>query len=151
MNITVLIGRLVRDPEVALTANGKSYCKFTLAVNRPYKGPNERAQADFINCVAWGATADNLAKYMTKGSQVAVEGSIRTGSYDDKSGRKVYTTDVVVAKIEFLSKVEQNAPQQQTNVYGNVEENQNHFNNQEQANPFDGLDQPMVSNDDLPF
>lgn len=94
MNIVMLIGRLTGDPE--LKQNEKyTQCKFTLAVNRIKEG------TDFINCIAWNKQAEAISKYLKKGSQVAIEGRIQTGSYDGKNG-KVYTTDVIVQNLNFI-------------------------------------------------
>ena len=95
MNNIILIGRLTKDPELKYTNNGKGNTRFTLAVSR------NKDEADFINCVAWEKTAENIAEYFKKGSQIAVQGAIRTGSYE-KDGRTVYTTDVWVYKFDFV-------------------------------------------------
>lgn len=99
MNKCVLIGRLTKDPELSfLPGSGKAKCRFTIAVNREYK----KDETDFINCVAWGKTAETISQYMTKGRQIAVSGSIRTGSFDKQDGTKVYTTDINVDHFEFV-------------------------------------------------
>lgn len=95
MNNIILIGRITKDPELKYTNNGKGNARFTLAVQR------NKEETDFINCVAWEKTAENIAEYFKKGSQIAVQGSIRTGSYE-KDGRTVYTTDVWVYKFDFV-------------------------------------------------
>lgn len=155
MNKTILIGRLTKDLELSHTNNNKSYCKFTVAVTRPYKSPSGESQADFINCIAWGGTADNLVKYMRKGSQIAVEGSIQTGSYEDTNGVRRFTTNVFVEKIEYLSKTESAGSNQQTNnsyqASSETQKNQEHFKQQESNNPFDNVGDFDVTNDDLPF
>lgn len=97
MNIVNLIGRLTKDPEVSVGGSGKTYCKFSLAVNRLGKD----AGADFINCVAFGKTADLIEKYLKKGSRLAVNGRIQTGKYE-KSGVTHYTTEIMVGTVEFL-------------------------------------------------
>ena len=94
MNKTFLTGRLTSDLELKSTQNEKSFCRFTLAVDRVKDG------ADFISCTAWGKTAENMCKYLGKGSKVAVVGRIETGSYE-KDGRKIYTTDIIVSELEF--------------------------------------------------
>ena len=95
MNIVMLIGRLTNDPE--LKQNEKyTQCKFTLAVNRIKEG------TDFINCIAWNKQAEAISKYLKKGSQLAIEGHIQTGSYEDKQGNKRYTTDVIVQSLNFI-------------------------------------------------
>lgn len=96
MNITVLVGRLTSDPQVKL-AGDTTVAKFTLAVNRFKKG-----EADFINCVAFGKTAENIANFFFKGNQIAIKGRIQTGSYDAQDGTKRYTTDVVVEGFDFI-------------------------------------------------
>lgn len=99
MNKVVLIGRLTKDPELKFAAGtGKGVCRFTLAVNRAYK----KDEADFINCVAFGKTAETIAQYITKGRELAISGSIRNGSYDAQDGTKRYTTDVIVDSFNFI-------------------------------------------------
>lgn len=101
MNSFELIGRLTKKPELAYNQNGNSYCRLTLAVNRPKKEDGTQ-DADFISCVAWKNTADTICKYLNKGSLIGLEGRIQTGSYDREDGTKVYTTDVLVSRIHFL-------------------------------------------------
>lgn len=103
MNRVELTGRLTKDVELRATANDKSVATFTLAVNRPITKDGEK-QADFINCKVWNKQAENLAKYCHKGDLIGIEGNIRTGSYDDKDNKKVYTTEVQAERIEFLNK-----------------------------------------------
>ncbi len=103
MNKVILIGRLARDPEMRSTASGINSTRFTLAVTRNFQNQNGERQADFINCVAWRRQAENIAKYCTKGTQVAVEGRIQTGSYDAQDGTKRYTTDIICDNVTFLS------------------------------------------------
>lgn len=100
MNKVILIGRLTKDPELNFAAgSGTAVTKFTLAINRAFK----KEETDFINCIAFGKTGETIAQYLTKGRQLAITGSIRTGSYDAKDGTKRYTTDVVVESFEFIS------------------------------------------------
>lgn len=101
MNRVELIGRLVRDPEIRVN-NDKSVAKFSLAVQRKYKNSDGRYEADFINCVAFGKTSEFIEKYFGKGSQIAIGGHIQTGSYTNKDGVKVYTTDVIADEAEFV-------------------------------------------------
>ena len=99
MNKVILIGRLTRDPELNFAAgSGTAVTRFSLAVTRPFK----KDETDFINCIAFGKTGETIAQYLTKGRQLAVTGSIRTGSYDAKDGTKRYTTDIVVDSFEFI-------------------------------------------------
>lgn len=103
MNKSILIGRIVRDPEMRTTQSGLNNTTFTLAVNRPFTNQDGEKEADFINCVAWIKQAENIAKYCNKGSQVAVEGRIQTRSYDAQDGSKRYVTEVIVENCMFLS------------------------------------------------
>lgn len=96
MNTVQLLGRMVKDPDINVTSN-TTVVKFTLAVNRFKKG-----EADFINCVAFGKTAENIANFFFKGNQIAIKGRIQTGSYDAQDGTKRYTTDVVVEGFDFI-------------------------------------------------
>lgn len=101
MNKVVLVGRLTRDPEVRYGgANNTAVARFTLAVDRRFKRENE-PNADFINCVAMGKSAEFIEKYFRKGMKVSICGHIQTGSYTNKDGQKVYTTDVFVEEQEF--------------------------------------------------
>ena len=101
MNITFLIGRTTADPEVRYTQGEKSMAvaRFNLAVDRRFKKDGEQA-TDFINCVAFGKTAEFFEKYIHKGVKIAIQGRIQTGSYE-KDGQKRYTTDVIVEQVEF--------------------------------------------------
>ena len=96
MNKTILMGRLTRDPEIRTAAgeSGTVIARFTLAVNRRFRRDGE-ASADFINCVAFGKTAEFIEKYINKGRQICVSGRIQTGSYTNRDGQKIYTTEVV--------------------------------------------------------
>ena len=99
INKVILLGRLTADPNLNYAAGtGTAVCRFTLAVTRPFK----KDEKDFINCIAFGKTGETIAQYLTKGRQLAVTGSIRTGSYDAKDGTKRYTTDIVVDSFEFI-------------------------------------------------
>lgn len=106
MNNVSLTGRLVRNPEVRYSQgeNPTGVARYTLAVSRPFKSNNDGQDADFISCVAFGKSAEFAEKYMKQGMMFAVTGRIQTGSYDGKDGKKVYTTDVVVATQEFCEK-----------------------------------------------
>lgn len=103
MNKIILIGRLTRDVEMHNSENNKTVARYTLAVNRPFRKNGEQ-QADFLPCIAFGKTAELAGQYLSKGVRVAIEGRIQTGSYTNQEGRKVYTTDVVVERLEFLEK-----------------------------------------------
>lgn len=112
MNRTVLIGRLTNDPELRANTDNK-VAKFTLAVNRLKEG------TDFINCVAWNKQAELISKYFKKGSQMALEGRIQTGSYE-KDGIKRYTTDVVVESLTFLGNSEKKEESSTDDVFNST-------------------------------
>lgn len=114
MNKVILIGRLVRDPEVRYSQGEKSIAiaRYTLAVDRKFKKEGEQS-ADFISCVAMGKNGEFAEKYLKQGTKIAIEGRIQTGSYTNKDGNKVYTTDVIVEGHEFCES--RNASQQSGN------------------------------------
>lgn len=102
MNKVVLMGRLTRDPDVRYTQGDRplAVARYTLAVNRRFKRDNE-PDADFINCVAFGRAGEFAEKYLKQGTKIVVSGRIQTGSYTNKDGMKVYTTDVVIEEQDF--------------------------------------------------
>ncbi|WP_348688262.1 single-stranded DNA-binding protein [uncultured Dubosiella sp.] len=106
MNSVNLIGRLTKDPEIRMTQSGTKNCSFTLAVNRMVKQEGY-PDADFINCVAWNKTAELMAQYLHKGSQIGVEGRIQTRNYENKQGTRVYVTEILVNSIQFLGSKKQ--------------------------------------------
>ena len=102
MNKVVLIGRLVRDPELRYTGNNLPVATFSIAVNRNFSNQAGEREADFINIVVWRKQAENCKNYLTQGSQVAIEGRIQTRNYDDQNGQRRYITEVVADNVEFL-------------------------------------------------
>lgn len=102
MNKWLGCGRLARDPEVRYSQGDKptAVARFTLAVDRKFK-TNDGQEADFISCIAFGKTAEFVEKYFTKGMKMIAEGHIQTGSYTNKDGQKIYTTDINVEQVEF--------------------------------------------------
>ena len=102
MNKAILVGNLARDPETRNTPSGVSCTTFTVACNRRFVNQQGVREADFINCVAWRQNADFVSRYLTKGSKVAVEGSIQTRSYDAQDGTKRYVTEIVVDSVESV-------------------------------------------------
>lgn len=137
MNKVILIGRLTKDPDLNFAAgSGTAVAKFPLAVTRPFK----KDETDFINCIAFGKTGETIAQYLTKGRQLAITGSIRTGSYDAKDGTKRYTTDVIVESFEFIGNTNNN-------------KNNNSSNNTPWSEPEMGFDEEMapVVDGDMPF
>lgn len=97
MNKTMLLGRVTKDIELKFGKDGMAIAKFSVAVNRMKKG-----EVDYPNCIAFGKTAETIANYIKKGSQIGIEGHIQTGSYTNKDGHKVYTTDVIVDRFDFV-------------------------------------------------
>lgn len=116
MNSVNLIGRLSNSPEIRHTANNQVVCRFTLAVTRRFKNQAGDYEANFINCVAFGKTAELIGNYVEKGQQLAVEGRIQTGSYTAQDGSKRYTFDVVVENITFINQRKKNESQQSDQV-----------------------------------
>lgn len=100
INSVVLSGRLTKDPELRNTFSGKSVVSFTVAVNRRFH--NDEQQADFIPCVAWGKTAEVIAQYCSKGSQIGIEGRLQQRTYDNAQGQKVYVVEVLCSQVTFL-------------------------------------------------
>ena len=128
MNKVIIIGRFTRDPEVKYTTgeNATATARFSLAVNRRFKNKEGNYDADFINCVAFGKTAEFIEKYFTKGMAIGITGRIQTGSYTNKEGQKVYTTDVVVEETEFVESknkgTSDNVPNNNANSNSDFEE-----------------------------
>ena len=128
MNKVIIIGRFTRDPEIKYTTgeNATATARFSLAVNRRFKNKEGNYDADFINCVAFGKTAEFIEKYFTKGMAIGITGRIQTGSYTNKEGQKVYTTDVVVEETEFVESknkgTSDNVPNNNANSNSDFEE-----------------------------
>ena len=101
MNKAILLGRIVKNPELKQTQSGTSVCNFTIAVDRKYKNQDGKRETDFIPCVAWRHTAEFIEKYFHKGERIAVEGEIRPRSWEDDQGQKRYVTEVVVSDAYF--------------------------------------------------
>lgn len=168
INRVVLVGRLTKDPELRYTQNGVATCRFTVAVNRTFRGQDGEPEADFISCVAWRKQAENLANFQRKGNLIGVEGRIQTGSYEGQDGKRVYTTDVVADSVQFLEPNKgSESPQNGSNVHsdtnrgaspqngsGGYKQPQNTQPNllRVEDDPFANSKGPIqVSEDDLPF
>ena len=134
INNVVLAGRLVRNIELRQTSTGKEMTYFTLAVNRNFKNEQGVQAADFIGCVAFGKTAENMARFLSKGSLIAVEGRISTGNFQGNDGKTVYVTEVVASSITFLESKKQ---QGNTTQYGQT---QNSGYSQQANNDFGGFE-----------
>lgn len=139
MNRVCLTGRLTKKLDLRTTQSGTSCTSFTLAVNRRIKAEGQ-PDADFIRCTAWGKTAEVMCQYLTKGSQIGVEGRIQTGQFQDKNGNTVFTTDVVVEQITFIGSGEKKS--------NNTAQNNNSYNDDYAGYDDETLD---ITSDDLPF
>ena len=147
------MGRLTRDPEVRYTQGEQAtaVARFALAVERRYKRDGDQQTADFINCVAFGRSGEFVEKYFRKGMKVSIVGRIQTGSYTNKDGQKVYTTDVVVEEQEFA--------ESKNSSSGNTESSSNSADNPAPSstagdgfmNIPDGLDEQLPFDDEAPF
>lgn len=102
MNCVSIVGRLTRDPDVRYTNSGLSVARFTVAVDRRVKKESNQQNADFPSVVAFGKTAEFIEQYFSKGMKIGITGRLQTGSYEDRDGKKVYTTDVVAENVEFI-------------------------------------------------
>ena len=100
INCITMLGRLTADPELRETSNGIAFCRFSIAVERPYRSGEEK-KTDFFNCVAWRQTAEFIEKYFTKGQMIAIVGSLRAGEYTNAEGDKVRTVDINVESVSF--------------------------------------------------
>ena len=148
MNKAIIIGRLTRDPEMRTTTSGTNSTSFTVAVSRNYANANGERETDFINCVAWRKQAENIAKYCTKGSQVAVEGRIQTRSYDAQDGTKRYVTEIIADNVTFLGGKGSNVPSEDNYVGGSSSVDTTDIS----EDPFkDFGEEVALSDDDLPF
>ncbi|MFS9328652.1 single-stranded DNA-binding protein [Streptococcus anginosus] len=137
INNVVLIGRLTRDVELRYTPSNIAVATFNLAVNRNFKNQDGEREADFINCVMWQKSAENLANWTRKGMLIGVAGRIQTRSYENQQGQRVYVTEVVAETFQVLEKRDNSA---------------NHSSMDSQMPPNFGNSQPMdISDDDLPF
>lgn len=157
MNKVILIGRLTADPELRQTQSGVSSCKFTVAVNRKFKNEHTgEYDADFITCVAWRQTAEFVSRYFSKGKMIALEGTLRTGKYQDKNHPDIthYTTDVYVENVEFVGGKNENGggqnttyqqPRQQTAPQQPAPENANMS-----YGSLDGYEE-LLNEEDMPF
>lgn len=164
MNKAILIGNLTADPEIRTSTSGIAVATFTVAVNRPYTSQSGEREADFIRCVAFRKLAENIGRYMRKGSKIAVEGSIQTRSYDGQDGVRRYVTEIICNNVEFLDSrgagqtndYSQPYADQQPYSQPNYNRNQG-FGNQSQGygsqedDFFDSNIKVDISEDDLPF
>ena len=164
MNKVFLVGRLTRDPDLRYGANNNAVMRSSLAVDRQFTNQNGEREADFINIVAFGNRAETMKKYLTKGSQIAVSGRIQTGSYDDKDGKRIYTTDVVIDEFQFLdskgsrqsdmdnSSDMNNSTSGASNLTPYDFSSETNVSNSDESDPFkDFGDKIEIDDSDLPF
>lgn len=146
MNKSIIMGRLTAQPELRQTQSGIASCRFTVAVNRRFKNANGEYDADFITCVAWRQTAEFVSKYFGKGSMICVEGSLRTGSYQDRNHSDVthYTTELYVDNVEFCGSKQNNGEQGQTQQTTTVQTAQG-------AVTIGADEYELLSEEDVPF
>lgn len=137
INNVVLVGRIVREPELRYTPQNTAVATFTLAVNRRFKNAKGEREADFINCVIWRQPAENIANWAKKGALVGITGSIQVRNYENKEGQRVYVTEVLAYNFQMLESSSNKTEKGKTK-------------SQQDKDPFAGS--PMeVSDDDLPF
>lgn len=111
MNRVALIGRLTKDPELFYTKQGIAYARICVAVNRGFRNSLGEQQADFIHCMIWRKSAENVMMYCKKGELVGITGHIHTSQYNNENGKRIYKTEVVIERITFLEKKKEQAPQ----------------------------------------
>lgn len=152
MNRTVLVGRLVKDPELRYTPNGVAVASFVIAVNRTFTNQQGEREVDFINCVVWRKAAENVANYLKKGSLAGVDGRIQTRSYDGQDGKRVFVVEVIAESVQFLDTRNNDS---QSNNRNNQSSNQSSQQNNNRGgyvdDPFAPGSQIDISDDDLPF
>ena len=129
INSVILTGRLTKNIDLRQTSTGKAMTYFTLAVNRVFKNEQGVSDADFVTCVAFGVQAENMAKYLTQGSLIGVEGRISTRNFQGKDGNTVYVTEVIAENVTFLeSKKQQNNINQQFGMQNYQQQSNSNFN-----------------------
>ena len=141
INNVTLVGRLTKDPDLRYTSSGKGVAGFTLAVNRRFTNQAGQREADYIQCVIWGKSAETLANYAKKGSLIGIVGRLQSRSYENNEKQRVYVTEVVVETFQFLEAKTAN------------EQRQNSQNNQQNDNSDPNFEGSTIdiSDDDLPF
>ncbi|OHR53647.1 single-stranded DNA-binding protein [Staphylococcus sp. HMSC061G12] len=147
INRVVLVGRLTKDPEFRTTPSGLDVAMFTLAVNRNFKDKNGEQQADFINCVVFRKQAENVNKYLNKGSLAGIDGRLQSRSYENKEGQRIFVTEVVCDSVQFL--------EPKNTQPSNNNQSNNQVQQREKAlqsdNPFNNSNNFDMDTDDLPF
>ncbi len=155
MNKAFLIGRLTRDPELRYSSSNTPIVNFTIAIDRQFTNRDGQRETDFIRIVAYNKQAENISKFVSKGSLVAVDGRIQTGSYEDKDGKRVYTTDIVADRVQFLDN-RNSSNSSQSDASGDDVSPADFQNNAEETNVSDDVFADFgssieISDDDIAF
>lgn len=148
INKVILMGRITQNLEVKQTPSGVSVLSFTVAVQRSYAKQGEERQTDFINCVAWKNQAEFVGKYFKKGRMIALEGNLRTRTYDDKNGTKHYVTEVYVDSVSFTG---EKADDLQQNNQSSQQNNNSNVSSNDDLSIGDMADFEVLSDDGVPF
>ena len=156
LNRVILIGRLTKDPELRYTPSGVAVTTFTIAVDRPFSGQQEKREADFIPVVTWRQLAETCANYLRKGRLTAVEGRIQVRNYDNNEGRRVYVTEIVADNVRFLESPNSGGRDEMTGGSAEAGRSGNRNNGsggqRDNHDPFADDGKPIdISDDDLPF
>ncbi len=148
MNKVMLLGRMVRDPEIRFTQSAEplAVCRFTIAVDRPISKANQDKTADFINCICFGKRGETIGEYFSKGNKIAVIGRIQVSNYTDKSGNNRYSTDVVVEEFDFCESRNTSSEQGEPASKNNGKNSKSNPQPQEETLPMDDM-----NNEELPF
>ena len=142
MNKAILIGNLVRDPEIGESSSGKTYCRFSVAVRRDYPDANGEYQADFFNCTAWRGLAENIGKYLRKGNKIAIEGSIQINKREGRDGTERTYVEISVSSADFMMSA--------GGVNSNAESTRTNSDNRRARKPKPVL-QEIEDDSDIPF
>ncbi len=148
MNKVMLLGRMVRDPEIRFTQSAEplAVCRFTIAVDRPISKANQDKTADFINCICFGKRGETIGEYFSKGNKIAVIGRIQVSNYTDKSGNNRYSTDVVVEEFDFCESRNTSSEQGEPASKNNGKNSKSNPQPQEETLPMEDM-----NNEELPF
>ena len=152
LNRVVLVGRLTKDPDLRYTPNGVAVASFTLAVNRTFTNQNGEREADFIAIVVWRKQAENAANYLKKGSLVGIDGRLRTRSYENGQGQRVYVTEVIADTVQYLEPRSSNSESAASPSPAKQKPKPNSGSDYDFDDPFADDGQTFdISDDDLPF
>lgn len=152
MNKAFLVGRLTRDPELRYLSNNTPVANFTIAINRLFTNQSGEREADFINIVVWRKQAENVKKYLTKGSLVGIDGRIQTRSYENQEGKRVYVTEVVADNVQFLDSKGQRELNEEPSIAPQDFENQDITTTDIGDEPFADFGEALeLSEDDIAF